>query len=257
MQIRLVLLVIAVTLALHAEPVPVIQRQGAVHGFLALLDDSGKQIAIGEQYNIVQGNEIHARLVFRFYDGSLDDETAVFRQGRVIELIRDHHIQKGPSYPHPQDVTIDVPQGRVTWIEGIGKSPQQKSQHMHLPNDLINGMIGLVPENFPRDAKQFKASYLVVDSKPRIVKMAFTPDGSDEIRLGSTSRKADRFNVHIDLGGVAGVIAPAIGQQPPDFKVWVSDGPAPVFLRMTGNLYEKGPTWTILFAAPTWPEEKQ
>jgi hypothetical protein len=256
MPIRLALLIFAAALALHASPVPVLQRQGALHGFLLLYDSNGKQIAAGEQYNIVHGREIHTRLVFRFYDGSLDDDTAVYRQGRVIHLIRDHHIQKGPSYPHPLDVTIDVPAGRVTWIADSGKAPQQKSQRLRLPNDLINGIFWLVTENFPPNAGQVENSYLVVGSKPRIVKMTFTPDGADNAKLGATARKADRFKIHIDLGELAGVVAPAVGQQPPDLQMWTSDGPAPVFLRMTGPLYEKGPAWTILFTAPAWPEEK-
>ena len=42
-----------------------------------------------------------ARLVFRFKDGSLSDETAVYSQRGRFRLLTDHVVQKGPSFSKP------------------------------------------------------------------------------------------------------------------------------------------------------------
>ncbi|KAA6463298.1 hypothetical protein DYQ86_08260 [Acidobacteria bacterium AB60] len=233
-----------------AEQIAVLQKQGAMHGFLLLLDENGKEIAVGDQINIVHGNEIHSRLEFHFHDGSIDDETTDFRQTSVFELIRDYHVQKGPSFPKPSDVTIDVPVREVRWVESsAGKPPRTRIQHVDLPPDLINGMVSMVPENFPPKATEVKVSYLAVESKPRVVSLKFAPDGSERVRLGESHREADRFNVHVDLGGVAGAVAPVIGKQPPDMEIWTIR-PIPTFVKMVAPLYNQGPLWTMELGAP-------
>ncbi len=238
-----------------AEQVRVIERQGDLHGFLLLKDANGKEIATGEQISEARGSVISWRTVFRFRDGSIDDEVTVFRQGSTFQLIRDHHIQKGASFPKPMDVTIDAAKGEVSWTDFSKNGNQTKSQQMKLPDDLANGMIPLLVENFPHGANSLTVSYLAADSKPRIVKLTIKPDGSDKVWIGPFAGQADRFDIHTEIGGVAGVVAPVIGKQPPDIKMWVVGRVVPVFIRLDGPLYEQGPIWTILLTAPTWPTE--
>ncbi len=240
---------------LPAEQVRVVERQGAVHGFLVLKDENGKEIAVGDETNEVRGNTIRSRTVFRFRDGSIDDEEAVYRQGTTFQLIRDHRIQKGPSYAKPSDVTIDVAKGEVSWVDMSKSDGQTKSQHMNLPGDLANGMVPLLIENLKQGASELKVSYLAVDTKPRIVTLDIKPDGDDKVLVGGDGRKADRFNIHTDIQGIAGVVAPIVGKQPPDIKLWVAGGTVPVFVRMDGPFYEQGPRWSVLLAGPTWPTE--
>src|SRR5689334_6135690 len=92
---------------LPAEPIPVRYREGTEHGFLAVRTLEGKILASGDLSQTLKKNEVVSHLVFHFRDGSIDDETATFSQGREFRLIRDHHVQKGPSFPHPTDVSID------------------------------------------------------------------------------------------------------------------------------------------------------
>lgn len=82
---------------LTADPVPVRHPQGSSHGFLALKTLEGTRIATG--------------VIFRFRDGSIDDDTTVFSQRGVFRLISDHHIQRGPSFPKPIDVLIEASTG--------------------------------------------------------------------------------------------------------------------------------------------------
>lgn len=69
-----------------------------MHGFLLLKSEDGRVIAVGDQVNVIRGDEVHSRLVFRLRDGSIDDESTIFRQGSVFQLLRDHHIQKGHPF---------------------------------------------------------------------------------------------------------------------------------------------------------------
>jgi hypothetical protein len=97
---------------LSAEPIPVRYPEGTTHGFLALRSPEGKLLATGDLIEVIHGNEVVAHLVFRFKNGSIDDDTTVFSQHRTFRLISDHHIQKGPSFPHPTNVMINAASGK-------------------------------------------------------------------------------------------------------------------------------------------------
>ncbi len=56
-------------------------------------------------------------------------------------------------------------------------------------------------------------------SKPRAVKLIVTPDGYESFDLGGVERRSRRFNLHIEIGGVVGVVAKVTGKQPDDIKV--------------------------------------
>jgi hypothetical protein len=236
-----------------AEPVPAAHKQGSMHGFLLLKSEDGKVIAIGDQTNTVRGDVIRSRLLFHFRDGSIDDEVTTFRQDSVFQLVRDHHIQKGPSFPQPLDMAVNVPAEEVMWREVKDGKSQIKTEHMDLPNDLVNGMMSLTVENFPTKASEMKVSYIVVAPKPRVVKFSIKPDGEDRTLVGGLGRRAKRFTVHVEIGGMAGVIAPVVGKQPSDTKLWILDGDVPALVKMEGPLYEQGPIWTMVLTSPAWP----
>lgn len=238
-----------------ADPIEARYKQGPDHGFLLLKSPEGKVIAVGDEINIVHGSEVRSRLVFHFRDGSIDDEVSTFRQGKTIELLTDHHVQRGPSFPQPLDISVNVPRGEVTWHEEKDGKQEVHTDHMDLPPDLANGLISLAIENFPPKASEMKVSYLAGMPKPRIVKLSITPQGHDSFRVGGGPRPANLFKVHVEIGGVAGAIAPVIGKQPSDIMIWVMDGEVPTFLRMVGALYDKGPIWTTALTSPEWPNE--
>jgi hypothetical protein len=128
---------------------------------------------------------------------------------------------------------------------------------MDLPPDLVNGMLSLTVENFPAKAAEMKVSYVAIASKPRVVKLSIKPDGEDRALVGGVGRRANRFNVHVEIGGVAGVIAPVIGKQPSETKLWILDGDVPAFVKMEGALFEKGPIWTMVLTSPAWPSNSR
>ncbi|HEX9201971.1 MAG TPA: hypothetical protein VF865_20615 [Acidobacteriaceae bacterium] len=238
-----------------AEPVPVRHLEGTVHGFLALRSEEGKVIAVGDLFQVVHDDKVTSRLVFHFKDGSLDDETAVFSQRGTFQLITDRHIQKGPSYPRPMDLSIDVRRGQVT-SRSTGKDGKEevKSEHMDLPSDLVNGLVLSITKNILPETPETKVSMLVATPKLRLIKLAISPRGEEPFSLVDSQRKAMRYEIKIELGGVAGIVAPIVGKQPPNIQVWIAGGMAPAFVREQGPLYEGGPIWNIQLTSPIWPD---
>ena len=68
--------------SLLAQPVAVRYAEGIVHGFLSLRTTDGELVANGDLIQVARGDRVTSRLVFRFKDGSLHDETSVFSQRR-------------------------------------------------------------------------------------------------------------------------------------------------------------------------------
>ena len=90
------------------EPVPVRHAEGVVRGFLTLRELDGTRLADGDLIQTSRGQRVTTRLVFKFKDGSIHDETAEFSQREQFQLVSDHLVQKGPSFPQPIDVAIDA-----------------------------------------------------------------------------------------------------------------------------------------------------
>jgi hypothetical protein len=241
--------------ALLSESVPVRHKEGTVHGFLVVRTVQGKTIAAGDLIQIVEGDRLVSNLTFHFKDGSVDEETTVFSQDRDFRLISDHHVQKGPSFPHPMDVSIDALSGQVTMRSSEGGKQKVETNHLDLQPDLANGLLLNLVKNIPKDAPETKVSYVAATSKPRLVKLSIEPEGEETFWAAGEQHKATRFDVKVELGGVGGVVARIVGKEPKDTYVWILEGKAPAFVRMEGQFYEGGPIWRIELTSPIWQSQ--
>jgi hypothetical protein len=240
--------------ALQADSVAVRHVEGVVRGFLFLRSlDSGAVIANGDLIQFSRGDRVTSRLVFHFKDGSLQDETAVFTQRGRFRLLSDHLVQRGPGFPHPMEVSIDSTSGRVTVRHRDNGQEKVIEERMELPSDLANGMMVTLLKNIVPDAPSATVSMLFATPKPRLVKLVITPAGKEPFSVGRASYKATRFNVKVEIGGLAGLIAPLLGKQPEDTSVWILGGDAPGFVRSEGQFYQGGPIWRIELASPDYP----
>jgi hypothetical protein len=239
--------------ALWAEPIAVHYVEGTIHGFLVLRNADGETLASGDLVQIAHGDRISTKLVYHFKDGSIDDETTVYSQRGVFRLLKDHHIQKGPSFPHPLDLSLDTSTSQVI-VRSVNKDGKEEvaTQHMELPADLANGLVSTLIKNIPRDVSETKVSMLVASPKPRLVKLAISHDGSESASVAGSRLEATRYLVKIEIGGVSGVVAPLVGKQPADTRVWILGGEAPVFLKSLGPTQAEGPVWSSELMAPTW-----
>ncbi len=238
-----------------AEPIAVHHQEGTIHAFLDLRGEDGHSLASGDMVQVAHGERVTARTTFHFTDGSLDDETTVFTERRELRLISDHHVQKGPFFPHPIDTVIDVGKGEVT-VHAAGKDGKDevKTVRMSLPPDLANGLVPLVIRNLSADAQQATASMLVFTPNPRVVKLDVSRQGEEPFSVVGSSRQGIRYEIKIELGGVAGVVAPLIGKKPPNIELWMVGGQAPTFIKEQGPTFADGPILTIELASPEWPD---
>ncbi len=241
--------------ALCADSVPVRHAEGVVRGFLVLRRPGGAVIANGDLVQFAKGERVTSRLTFRFRDGSLQEETAVFSQRRQFRLVSDHLVQRGPSFPNPLDLSIDATTSRVkVRRRGNDGKEQLVDEQVELPPDLANGMMITLLKNLSRDVPATTVSMLFATPKPQLVKLVITRSGEEPFSVGRASYKATRFNVKVEIGGLKGVLAKLFGKQPLDTSVWVLGGEAPGFVRSEGQFYQDGPVWRIELAAPDYPK---
>lgn len=237
---------------LSAESILVRYPEGTTHGFLALRTLEGKLLASGELTEVVHGDQVVSHLVFRFKDGSVDDDTAVFSQRGMFRLISDHHIQKGPSFPHASNVLVNAATGQVTVRYKDKDHEKMETDHLDLPRDLANGILLVLLKNILPDTRETKVSYVGAAPKPRLVHLSITPMGKETFSVAGARHRATLFVVKVEIGGIAGMLAPLLGKKPADTKVWVVGEGAPAFVRADQALYVGGPIWSIQITGPEW-----
>jgi hypothetical protein len=227
-------------------------RTASEHGFFVLRDPAGAIIASGEATQVLSRHRITLHVVFHFRDGSIDDETTLYSQGEeTMRLISDRHIQRGKSFPHPCDVMIDVTNQQVSFRDLSKSTNQSTTEHMDLPPDTSNGLLMPLIQNMQANTP-IEVSYVALAPKPRMVKLAIAKGGDDQFTVGGRSYKAAKYDVKVHIGGVAGVVAPVIGKQPPDTYAWVTESRVPAVIRLDSALYTDGPIWSVQFASPVW-----
>jgi len=137
---------------LLAAQVAARHTEGVVHGFLLLSTLEGKPLADGDSVQVSRGNRVTSHLVFRFKDGSVYDETAVFSQRGNFRLLSYHLVQKGPAFHSPMEVSIDTSSDQVTicYTDDEGKEKTATDRMKFQPN-LANGMIFTLLKNVRPD----------------------------------------------------------------------------------------------------------
>jgi hypothetical protein len=213
-----------------------------MHRFMAARSETGKIIATGEFTQVVQGDEVTMRMIYKFVDGSIDDETTTYRQQGTFRLVRNHHIQKGPFFTKPIDFTVEAATGTVTsrTIDKNGRI-HVESKHMDLPEDLANGIVGTLLLNVTHDTKPFRVEMLAPVGGGRLVRLLISPEDEKTVHLSGQTLKATVFRVHPELGGIVRLIARLLGLQPKDVMVWVLEGEEPSVAVIVGQLGGYGP----------------
>ena len=242
-------------LAAAAEPVPVHRTQGLVHGFLNIRSATGAILGYAEVSQFATGDRVTLRTTLHFRDGSLDDELSVFTQSGVFRLVSDHHIQRGPFFKNAIDALVES-SGNVT-IRTTGKDGKVKEEtsHIDLPPDISNGLVCAELENLPPDAPAFTLGMVIPIDKGRLIKLNIIPDGTASFTaIAGARRTANRFRIKLELGGVAGVIAPMVGKQPADTIIWLLEGDAPVIVREDTQLADGTPLVSLELAGTSFPQ---
>src|SRR5437870_11435668 len=125
-----------------AELVAVRYLEGLSNGVLALRTMEGKLLADGEITQVAKGDRVTSRVFFRFKDGSMYDDTAIFSQRGSFRLLSDHLVEKGPSFKHPMETLLDASTGQITvrYTDDDGKE-KAINERLDLPADVANGLL--------------------------------------------------------------------------------------------------------------------
>jgi hypothetical protein len=228
-----------------AEPQRVRLPEGNMHGFLIVRTLAGEAIAYGELVQKPTRGLITSRMLLHFNDGSLYDETLAFSQKGVFRLERYQLVQGGPSFPKAT-IAFDRKSGqyRVQQQEKKDSEEETASGPLAMPPDLYNGMATTLMKNLPRGTSA-TVQMVAFTPEPRLLKMALMPEGEEKVRLGKDAKTVARYLVKLELGGLAGLMAPMLGKHPPDLHYWLVLGDVPAFVRFEGPMFLHGPVWRL------------
>ena len=227
---------------LIAGEIPVRYVEGRTHGFLVLRDVEDNVIASGGLTQSVNGSRVTTELSFHFKDGSIHQETSVFSQRRVIQLLTYHLIQKGPAFKRPTDMSLTVTASRHPLRTMTVKKTIE--DHLKLPTDLATRAIlignitsdtadhGIYVGLHPKRAVKLQPTWRRLLGRRFPSKLSALPaDWHQQCHRPSSEAAPDTF-------------------------IWMIGGKVPGFLKSEGPLFEGGPVWKIELATPVWPKKQ-
>lgn len=245
-----VLLIVTNGIWLSAEQIPVHHTEGVAFAFLVLRNLDGEALAYGDWKQIVRPDGLVVDdLQFQFRDGSSYQEITKFTQRGKFHLVSDQVKQRGPSFKQEGESWIDAETGQVMVRFVENGDIKTTNSHLDLPNDVSNGLLFALLKN-ASPTTETTVSFVAVSRKPRLVKWNISPGPEKTIKVGSISQKVQHYIVRTAIRGVAGIVAPLVGKDPPDIHVWLVKSDAPTFAEFEGPLSEGNPVWRMELAAP-------
>lgn len=240
----------------EAGPVAVRYLEGVTHGFLTLRSTAGDLLAEGDLLQVVRPEGVDSRLVFRFKDGSVYDETVVFTQSKVFTLVSYRLKQRGPSFPEQVEISVDRERdgtGRYkVKSQRAGGEAETVNGDIELPPDVYNGMFILILRNLPKGAGE-TVHVLVFTPKPTLVQVELTPHAAETVLAGERRVPVMHYVLRPKLGMVRGALAALFGKTPPDYHCWIVTADLPAFVAIDGPLYTGGPIWRFEAVSPRGP----
>jgi hypothetical protein len=238
----------------EGDPVRTRHPEGEAHGVLVLTDIANDPLAYGEliQWEERRGS-VASRLRIRFKDGSVYDEVVRYSQRPVLRLLSYQLTQLGPSFTETSEIFFDRTGRYNARVQEAGKAEAKASGSMSIPEDVSNGMTSLVLKNLPPGASGI-VHFIAFTPKPQLLELELSPEGTDQLLIGSAAQTVTRFLMQPKVPGMKGVVATAVGKQPQPFRMWLTPEPAPALLKFEGPLYADGPIWRISPTSPKWKE---
>jgi hypothetical protein len=258
-----VIMVIAALVSVHVNAAPVAVRapEGPTHGVLLVRSLGGELIGQGEMTQVVNdGDLVESRLVFRFKDGSLHDETVAFSQQRVFTMISYRLVQRGPSFPDQIDVAIDRSKAEYTVRSQVGAQGKEGvlSGQVDLPKDVYNGMLITVSKNLEEGADE-TVSVLEFTPTPQVVNVQLHALDEQPVQIGEVASRAMHYVFKPQIGMIRELLGKATGKLPAQFHYdcWIKVDATPRFVKFEGPLQLMGQIVRIELVSPQLPAETE
>jgi hypothetical protein len=238
-----------------AAPVAVRFIEGVTHGFLVLRNVNGGLLASGQLLQVQRGGQVESRMVFRFKDGSMYDETVVFTQERVFTMQSYHLVQRGPAFTDDTEISLERASGKYRVRTKARKDGREEVLNgtLDLPPDVYNGMVITVAKNLPKGASE-TVHIVAFTPTPRLIQLEFAPEGEQKVLVGELGKTATHYVLKPRLGILLKLFATLLGRAPPDSHAWIIKDELPAFVRFEGQLAAMGPVWRIETISPRWPD---
>jgi len=240
---------------LVAAPVPVRFVEGSLHGFVALRSIDGALVAEGDLLQVVRGGHAEKRMVFRFKDGSVLEESVVFTQQGVYTLQSYGLLQRGPVFAEDIEISMERATGKYRVKTKTHKDGREAvfEGKLELPPDVYNGLILSVLKDLPKGASE-TIHFVAFMPEPRLIQLVVSPVGEQKVLVGDLAKTAIHYVLKPEPGIWLKLFATLLGRMPPDEHVWILMDDVPAFVRFEGPLYPTGPVWRIQLTSPRWPE---
>ena len=229
---------------LEAAPVQVRLVEGTAHGLMVVRFVGGEVVGHGDFLQAAHGDRVDTRLVLRFKDGSLHDETHTFSQQRVFTLLTYRLVQRGPSFPETLEVVLDRKTGTYKVLSTRDGKEKASSGSIELPLDVYNGMVPMLLKNLAPGASE-TVHIVAFTPKPRLIQVELVPAGSQRLVAADITRQGMRYALKPKLGAVVRAVATLMGKAPADQECVILTEEVPAFVRCDGSLYLKGPVWRM------------
>ncbi len=239
----------------EAGAVAVRYTEGVTHGFLTLHSTAGDLLAEGDLLQVVRPAGVDSRLVFRFKDGSLYDETVVFTQSKVFTMGSYRLVQRGPSFPEEVEISVDREREKGRYkvkSRRTGGEAETATGEVELPPDVYNGMFITILKNLPKGAGE-TVHVLAFTPKPTLIQVELTPQAAETVLTGERRVPVTHYVLKPKLGLLRGAAAALFGKTPPDYHCWIVTADLPAFVAIDGPLYTGGPIWRFETASPRGP----
>jgi hypothetical protein len=229
--------------------------EGVTHGFLLLRTVDGGLIASGDLLQVGRGARVESRMVFRFADGSLFDETVVFTQKRVFALESYHLVQRGPAFAEDTEISLQRASGKYSVKTKSHKDGREEAitGKLELPPDVYNGMMITVVKNLAKGAGA-TVHLVAFTPQPVLIELEIELVGEHKMMVGELTKAAIHYVLKPHPGPWLELFARLLGRMPSDYHVWIVTEGAPSFARFEGPLNPTGAVWRIELTSPRWPE---
>ncbi|HEY3128555.1 MAG TPA: hypothetical protein VGL91_03795 [Acidobacteriota bacterium] len=237
---------------LGAAPISVRYVEGTIHGFLALRAPNGSVIASGDLLQVKKGGEMQSRMLFRFKDGSIYDETVTYTQERVFTMQNYRLVQHGPAFADDTEISMER-SGRYRVKTKAHKDGKEKALdgRLDLPSDVYNGMVITVVKNLPKGRGE-TVHLVVFEPTPRLIQLQMIPANEEKVKIGEGTKNTTHYLFKPQLGIWLKILAKLLGKLPPDSHAWITNDQVPAFLRADEPLSISGPICRIELTAPRW-----
>jgi len=228
-------LILGLVFAHSAVAIELTEPAGAAHGYPGLCDLNGKKLADGEFRQWMEEDRLHIVITYKFKDGQLFEEKALFRQ--QPELAQEHWSWRELKDGKPsREFTADFLSKTARAQLHNEQEPKDISEQIEVePGRTFAGFgFTLALGNLRKQllkGEQVELKAVGFAPKPQVVTVKISHGGLDRMKMSGRFLKGDRFIVHPEIPVVAKLFVKV-----PDTKIWLTNPLPAGFLRWEGPI---------------------